>query len=61
MQVQFKNSHPQLGNRLLQIDLTPGGNYVGIKNSNSDSMIMLSDVQLEELRLFLNKWEESRV
>lgn len=58
MKVTFKNSHPQMGERTLQIDLTDGGNYIGITNTAGHSILMLSDDQLDELRLFLNKWKE---
>jgi len=51
---EFKN-----GDDKIQIDIEPDCNSIEIWNDNSWSTIALSDAQLEELRLFLNKWSET--
>ncbi len=55
MNAEFKN-----GDDKLQIDTEIDCNSIEIWNDNSWSTIALSDAQLEELRLFLNKWNDSK-
>lgn len=60
MKIEFKNVHPNFGDRIIELDFTIGGNYVGIRISAGQAIVMLSDDQVEELILFLNKWKENK-